>query len=153
MKKTEYTIRNARPEDIEALTRLLQTLFAVEPDFVFNEIKQRRGLLLMLEASEKRRIMVAESGGRVIGMCSAQLLISTAEGGTAALIEDLVVSEEYRGQGIGRNLLLSVEDWALRQGATRLELLADRNNTPALEFYQKIAWRQTRLICLHKKPN
>lgn len=84
-------------------------------------------------------------------MCSAQLLISTAEGGIAALVEDMVVSMEYRGRGIGSKLLSAVEDWAIRQGATRLELLADHGNTPALEFYEKKAWYQTRLICLHKK--
>jgi GNAT superfamily N-acetyltransferase len=149
--KTEYTIREAGPGDIEALTGLLKILFAIETDFIFDEIKQLRGLQLMLGAADKHCIMVAEVGGQVIGMCTAQLLVSTAEGGMAALVEDMVVASEYRQQGIGKHLLLSIEDWAVRQGATRLELLADRMNTPALEFYQRMNWRQTRLICLHKK--
>jgi GNAT superfamily N-acetyltransferase len=149
--KTQYIIRQAVPGDIKALTDLLKILFGIETDFIFDEIKQRRGLQLMLEAADRRCIMVAEDSGQVIGMCTAQLLVSTAEGGIAALVEDMVVSAQYRRQGIGKHLLLSIEDWAVRQGATRLELLADRNNTPALEFYQKMNWRQTRLICLHKK--
>lgn len=148
---TEYTIRKADTEDIDGLTGLLKQLFAIEQDFIFDEIKQKRGLQLMLEAPESCCIMAAEINGRVIGMCSAQLLISTAEGGIAALVEDMVVSMEYRGRGIGSKLLSAVEDWAIRQGATRLELLADHGNTPALEFYEKKAWYQTRLICLHKK--
>ena len=141
----------AEPKDITALVGLLKILFGIEADFTFDEAKQRRGLQLMLEAPATRQIMVAESGGEIIGMCSAQLLVSTAEGGMAALIEDMVVGMEYRCRGIGRKLLESVETWALNQGATRLELLADRENTPALEFYKRMRWRNTRLICLHKK--
>ena len=83
-------------------------------------------------------------------MCSAQLLVSTAEGGRAALLEDLVVDEKYHSQGIGSTLLSAVEFWALSKGAKRLELLADRNNAKALEFYKQRGWRRTQLICLHK---
>lgn len=149
--KTEYTIRKAEPGDIEVLTGLLKILFAIETDFTFDEAKQGRGLQLMLKEPDKRCIMVAEAGRQVIGMCSAQLLVSSAEGGMAALIEDMVVTGEYRGRGIGKGLLSAVEDWAVRQGATRLELLADRINTPALAFYQAMKWHPTRLICLQKK--
>lgn len=149
--KSEYLIRKTKPGDIKALISLLKILFTIETDFTFDEAKQSRGLQLMLETPDTRCIMVAETGGQVIGMCSAQLLVSTAEGGMVALIEDMVVAGEYRGRGIGEKLLAAIEDWAVRQGATRLELLADQTNTPALEFYQKMNWRQTRLICWHKK--
>lgn len=147
----EYIIRNAETGDIPALTGLLKQLFAIEPDFTFDEMKQSRGLQLMLNCPNQRSIIVAESAGQVIGMCTAQLLVSTAEGGIAALIEDMIIAGEYRRRGVGSKLLSAMEDWAIRQGATRLELLADRNNTPALEFYQRMAWHQTRLVCLHKK--
>ncbi len=151
--KTEYIIRKAVPGDIESLIGLLKILFEIETDFKFDESKQRRGLQLMLEAPDQRCVIVAETGNQIIGMCSAQLLVSTAEGGLVALIEDMVVTETYRGQGIGKHLLLFMENWSVKQGAKRLELLADRVNTPALLFYEKTNWRCTRLICLHKKTN
>jgi len=43
--------------------------------------------------------MVAELDKQIVGVCTAQLLISTAEGGIVALIEDVVVDGNYRGQG------------------------------------------------------
>jgi GNAT superfamily N-acetyltransferase len=46
---------------------------------------------------------------------------------------------------------MKIEDWARERGVKRLELLADRNNSPALEFYRKLNWQSTQLICLHKK--
>lgn len=47
--------------------------------------------------------------GRVIGMCSAQALISTAEGDKVCLVEDMVISKVYRGKDYGTKLLKDVE--------------------------------------------
>jgi len=33
---------------------------------------------------------------------------------------------------------------------SRLQLLADRNNIQATDFYQKLGWQATQLICLRK---
>ncbi|WDN89491.1 hypothetical protein BuS5_02459 [Desulfosarcina sp. BuS5] len=144
-------IREAEPYDINQMTHLLEELFSIEDDFTFNEFTQRQGLLMMLDDNEKRCIMIAESGDQIIGMCSAQLLVSTAEGGISALIEDMIVAKSYRGQGIGKRLLLSIEKWAYKKKAKRMQLLADRNNINALDFYKKQKWAATQLICLRKK--
>lgn len=144
----EPVVREAVPADIADMVRLLKSLFSLEADFAYDEIKQRRGLEMMLEDGARRCIMVAEQNGRVIGMVTAQLLVSTAEGGLSALLEDLVVEESYQGQGTGRALLLSLEAWAAAQGVKRLQLLADRGNTRALGFYGKMSWQLTELICL-----
>jgi len=144
------TIRRASPQDIEALIGLLKALFSIEEDFAFDERKQEKGLLLMLDDETIRCVLVAEIDKMIIGMCTAQLLVSTAEGGLVALIEDVFIDENYRGQGIGEELLTSIEKWARHQGATRLQLLADRNNISALKFYQKMNWSKTQLICLRK---
>jgi GNAT superfamily N-acetyltransferase len=131
---------------------LLRELFSIEADFTIDEARQRRGLKLMLDGCLKHRcIKVAEVGGQVIGMCTAQTLISTAEGGVVALVEDVVVDPQFRGRGIGRNLMESIEDWARSRGATRMQLLADRTNFSALDFYDKIGWRPTQLICLRRR--
>lgn len=147
-----YSIRKAVPQDLPGLVSLLKVLFTIEADFSFNEAKQRQGLELMLEDSEQRCIMVAELEDKIIAMCTAQLLITTAEGGKAALIEDMVVDKDYRRQGIGQAVLTQIEEWAYEHGARRLELLADCGNAPALEYYKKLHWKQTQLICWHKKP-
>lgn len=144
-------IRRAIHSDISGMIQLLKILFSLETDFVFNEGKQRKGLEMMLENCTNRYILVAEQNRQIVGMCTAQILVSTAEGGIVAILEDLVVSEENRGQGIGRELLSAMEGWAGERGVRRLQLLADRNNTRALEFYKKMDWKFTALICLRKK--
>lgn len=150
----DVKIRNAQPEDLDALTALLCELFSIEADFAVDTRRQRRGLSLMLDGCLKHRcVKVAEMDGEVVGMVTAQLLISTAEGGLVALVEDMVVDRRYRGRGIGRRLMAAVESWSRERGASRLQLLADRTNFSALDFYDKIGWRPTRLICLRRKWN
>jgi len=147
-------IRNARPEDLESLTALLRELFSIEAEFAADAGRQRRGLALMLDGCLKHRcVKVAEMEGEVVGMVTAQLLISTAEGGVVALVEDMVVDSRYRGRGIGRQLMDAIESWSRGRGASRLQLLADRTNFSALDFYDKIGWRPTRMICLRRKWN
>lgn len=145
-----YIIRRANQADISAMIRLLRILFSIETDFSFEKETQQRGLEMMLGDDTSRCILVAERYKQIVGMCTAQILISTAEGGIVALIEDLVVEDACRGEGIGKELLLSIESWAIARGAKRLQLLADRNNTRALEFYKAMDWKKTQMICLQK---
>ncbi|NOX80488.1 MAG: GNAT family N-acetyltransferase [Deltaproteobacteria bacterium] len=142
-------IRRARAADLADLTALLQILFGIEEDFSFDEARQRQGLMLMLE-NEQGVVLAAENSGKVIGMCTGQLLISTAEGGPAVLVEDVVVLPAWQDRGVGRLLMRSIAEWAAGKKATRLQLLADRNNKAALTFYDKIGWQMTDLICLRK---
>lgn len=145
------SIRRAEPRDVDGLVRLLATLFAIEADFACDADKQRRGLELLI-ASAKDCVLVAESGGGVVGMCSVQGVVSTAEGGPVGWVEDVVVAPDHAGRGIGRRLLAAAEAWAVEQGWTRLQLLADRNNAAALGFYGHLGWGRTELVALRKYP-
>jgi ribosomal protein S18 acetylase RimI-like enzyme len=145
-------IRNAEPSDLETLVDLLGLLFSIEADFEVDPQRQRRGLARLMDGCQKHAcIKVAVVEGRVVGMCSAQTLVSTSEGGTVVLVEDMVVATAWRGRGIGRKLIESICRWADLRSASRLQLLADRTNQEALEFYAKNGWQTTQLICLRKQ--
>ncbi len=144
-------VRPATHEDLETLAALLAALFSLEEDFAVDGERQRCGLKMMLN-NGRGRILVAEAAdGTVVGMCSGQLTISTAEGGPAVLVEDMVVREDRRGQGIGEKLLDALGAWARENQAGRLQLLADRNNESALGFYACLGWEKTNLICLRNR--
>ena len=95
-------IRPALPEDINAMAELLSLIFKIEEDFSVDIGKQRCGLEMFLKYPTGRCLLVAEQNQKVIGMCSAQVLISTAEGGWKVLVEDVVVEEDGAGEGYRR---------------------------------------------------
>ena len=142
------TIDNATPSDIPALVELLAELFSIEIDFKPDTERQVLGLTLLLSNAEQAVIKVArdaEKGGAVVGMVSAQLVISTAPGTPSAWLEDMVVSRAYRSGGVGRQLLDAVREWAKAKGATRAQLLVDTENLPAVGYYQHLGWESTQL--------
>jgi ribosomal protein S18 acetylase RimI-like enzyme len=145
-----FSIRSATRTDIPALLELLGELFSIEVDFTPDSAKQERGLKMLLDRGEQACVLVAIESGRVVGMITAQVLVSTAEGADVALIEDLVVTQAARGRGIGHNLLGAMQEWCADRGLARMQLLADQHNTPAQEFYRRQRWAETQLVAWRK---
>jgi GNAT superfamily N-acetyltransferase len=137
---------NAVDTDIADLVGLLSDLFSIEKDFNPDLTKQTIGLELLIKNNEMATIQVARNtSGKVIGMVSAQLLISTAQGAASAWIEDMIVDSSYRGRGIGKELLQQALAWVKTKGATRAQLLVDTENTDAIGYYQHLNWESTQL--------
>lgn len=146
-----FSIRHATSDDIDGMCGLLSELFSIESDFSPDREKQARGLELLLnDTSGSSSVLVAERGSEIIGMCSAQTLISTAEGGPVGLLEDLIVRKDHRGKGIGSGLLSEIAGWCATKNISRLQLLRDTDNTGALRFYTGNGWTDTRLVCMRK---
>jgi ribosomal protein S18 acetylase RimI-like enzyme len=143
-------IRKAYQSDIPQMCDLLTELFSIEADFVAAPDKQARGLQLLLEDKNGSLVLVASVENEVVGMCSLQTLISTSEGGLVGLIEDVVVKTDYRRKGTGNAMLSEIFSWCEEKGITRVQLLADRDNQEALDFYASREWIFTNLICMRK---
>ena len=80
---------------------------------------------------------------RIIGWIAwskSLLLVSEA---ARFRIEGLVVDEEYRGQGIGKKLMLYVEEVAGANGKTIIELTSGlrRSQDRSHEFYKSLGYR------------
>ena len=81
-------IKDARPVDIDQMLPLLAQLSAAEQDFEFNSRAWTKGLRLMLDGCGKHRtVKVAWVNATIVGMCSAQARISTAQGNISAVVE------------------------------------------------------------------
>eukprot|EP00884_Botryococcus_braunii_P014158 jgi/Botrbrau1/22743/Bobra.0132s0076.1 len=144
---TPVVIREGTVNDIPDLVALLAELFLIEADFEPDSNKQEAGLHMLLN-SPKDCILVALLGKQVCGMVSIQTLLSTAEGGQVGLLEDFIVSYSARGQGVGSALMAGALRWAEERQLKRLQLLADRHNFKALDFYRHKGWASTDLVVL-----
>jgi GNAT superfamily N-acetyltransferase len=143
-------IRAANLSDIPSLLTLVEILFEAEHELNFDAEKSRRGFEMMLAESEERLILVAEDEGQVKGMCTGQLLISTAMGTPSLWVEDVVVLPEMRGRGIMPQLFAELEKWAMGKGTSRVQLLCDSDNEGGLAFYPKVGFRQMHMVPFQK---
>lgn len=137
--------------DLEAMADLLAELFTLESDFSPERDKQLRGLRLILQTPSSCRLFVLRAGDRVVGMANALLTVSTAEGCPVLLLEDVIVNAAWRGRQLGRQLVEHVFDWARASGITRVTLLADPDNAPALAFYSRLGFTPSAMCVLRRK--
>ena len=130
----------AAPKDLPQLVELLGQLFEQEAEFTPNAAKQEAALKLIFADPRVGKLYVARDGGKVVAMASLLYTVSTAEGGKAALFEDLVVRPEYRKQGIGAQLLEHVIAQAHAEGVLRMTLLTDMQNERSQVLYRKLGF-------------
>ena len=130
----------ASGKDIPQLVELLGQLFEQEAEFTPNASKQESALKMILADAKVGKVFVARDGGKVVAMASLLYTVSTAEGGRAALFEDLVVRTDHRKQGIGAKLLEYVIGQARAEGILRLTLLTDMQNESAQVLYRKLGF-------------
>lgn len=146
----KHKIEPATVEDIPQLADLLGELFALEPYFEPNRDKQLRGLKLIIEQPETGCILVLREGKTVLAMVNLLFTVSTAEGGPAVLMEDLIVRAENRAGGLGTQLLEHAVEFAKARGMTRITLLTDGNNAGAIRFYQRHGFRLSSMVPMRR---
>ena len=147
----EIEIAQAESGDLDQLADMLAELFTLESDFRPDREKQLRGLSLILDNPMLGRLFVLRDQGRVAGMANVLITVSTAEGCRVAVLEDVIVRNEYRGKGLGRRLVEHVLAWAKTDGMTRITLLADRDNKAALGIYRKLGFEHSHMVVLRRR--
>jgi ribosomal protein S18 acetylase RimI-like enzyme len=81
-------------------------------------------------------ILLAVDNETVVGMVVVSVVMMTMR--KNVYMEDLVVDEQYRGQGIGGDLLEAVKDWGRAKDCQRLEFTSTsrENKENANKFYE-----------------
>ncbi|RIV46498.1 GNAT family N-acetyltransferase [Flagellimonas pelagia] len=132
----EFTIRDARPEDMEHVLALIQQLadFEKEPDAV----EVTKDDLVKHGFGDQRMFhcFVAETDEGISGIALVYPRYSTWKG-PAIHLEDLIVSENMRGSGLGTALLDEVVRYGHSLGVKRICWEVLDWNEPAIEFYEK----------------
>lgn len=132
----EIVIRNAVREDMSSVLQLIKELaeFEKEP----NAVEVTRIELEDAGFGEHKQFdcFVAEVEQNIVGMALIYFRFSTWKGKTVHL-EDLIVTEEMRGKGVGQALYRRVLKFALDQGVKRVNWVVLDWNKPAIEFYER----------------
>ncbi len=129
------TVRRAEPEDgpaILLLARAFATSFTVE-QAVFERAFAE--LLTQPEAF----LAVAEADGEVAGYVLGFDHLTFFANGRVAWAEEIMVSEAFRRQGVGRRLMEAFEAWATEREAKMIALATRR----AADFYGALGYEES----------
>jgi GNAT superfamily N-acetyltransferase len=82
--------------------------------------------------------VIAWVGDEPVGFAIYFHNFSTFRGRQGLYLEDLFVEPAYRGQGIGKRLLLHLAQIAVERGCDRFEWAVLDWNEPSIKFYQSL---------------
>ena len=116
---------------LDDVNRLLRQLDETAQSLTQEELEN-------IVAGEDADFFVVRDGERIIGMGTLVELRSTI--GHRARIEDVVVDETYRGQGLGKQLTETMITRAREKGIILLELSSRPSREAANALYQKIGF-------------
>lgn len=122
-------IREIREEDYKDIHVLNKEL-----GYSYDESKVQDRIRYIL-ASTKDKVFVAQNEGSVIGYIHGspyELLFSDS----MVNILGFVVSERYRGSGVGSMLIGELEKWAMNNGFSGIRLASGIDRTNAHGFYE-----------------
>ena len=132
----EILIRTGQESDLESVLALIKELAAYEkaPDAVDLTVEQLRkdGF----GDNPSYNLEVAEKDGRVIGIALYYTRYSTWKG-RKLYLEDLIVTNEYRGTGIGKALFERCLEITRQGGYYSMVWQVLDWNEPAINFYKK----------------
>ena len=148
MSRDEILIRAAEPEDVAALTEILNQPRAVwgtlQLPFVSVAARRKR-----LEARpDGHTQLVAVIDGKVIGWADLHPAGNPRRSHVASI--GMAVHDAYAGRGAGRALLAALIDQADRWlHFTRLELTVFADNTRAIALYERFGFEREGLLRAH----
>ncbi|MFP5070794.1 N-acetyltransferase family protein [Pseudonocardia nantongensis] len=131
--------RPARPDDVEAVVRLVHELATYERAAHECRLTGEQLHAALFGPDPVAGALVAVTGqDQVVGCAIWFRTFSTWEGVAGMHLEDLYVAAEHRGGGHGFRLLAALAAECARRGWARLEWNVLDWNAPAIGFYRAI---------------
>lgn len=131
-------IRSANPRDVSRIFELIHELAEFEKltdQLIGTETDLHEHLF---GVQPKVEALVAEDAGVIVGYAIFFGTYSTFRTQPGIWLEDLYVTPEMRGTGIGKALLHAVAELANERGCGRFEWSVLDWNTTAVEFYKSL---------------
>jgi GNAT superfamily N-acetyltransferase len=138
----EWTIRDARPEDLGGIATLYETSGLDAPGS--SEPAILRVNFARLAALPGARVLVAcAPDGTLLGTLTLFVLPLLAHrGAPGALVEDVAVHPAVQGRGLGRALIAHALRIAGEAGCYKLALSANAQRTHAHAFYERLGFQR-----------
>lgn len=131
-------IRKATAEDVDVLYDLIIGIaqYHDQEKFVLTDKKE----LLKSGFSDSPRFgaLIAEFNDKIAGYVSYTFNYSIWAGGEYVNIDDVFVSEAFRGQKVGEKLMHRIKSLCREQGIEKVRWEVQSDNAGAIRFYERL---------------
>jgi aminoglycoside 3-N-acetyltransferase I len=138
-----YTFEQLTTSDIHLLKDLLRVFGeAFEDVETYQGAVPEDDYLRSLLAMRHFIVVVARSGGEVVGGLAAYELQKFERDRREIYIYDLAVAKEHRRRGVATGLIAELKRVAAARDAYVIYVQADKGDTPAIALYQGLGTRE-----------
>jgi len=140
--RQKIKIRQAQLDDLDAVSELLRQLHDQHP--WRDSLKEKAEATLVEIINHPRRyLFVAEIDDAVVGTNDLTIVPNlTHQLSPWGMIENVIVSNQYRNLGVAIALMQSALDQAQREGCYKVELISADYRTASHQLYQKLGFQE-----------
>lgn len=125
-------------EAIQVTAELVEAFERLTPQLSSSNPPPSAEALQAVASADATRLLVARADGAIVG--SLTLVLVRIPTGLRAIIEDVVVDEQYRGQGVGRALNEVALELARDAGAVTVDLTSRPSREAANRLYLRLGF-------------
>ncbi|MBT4277936.1 GNAT family N-acetyltransferase [Candidatus Falkowbacteria bacterium] len=93
-----------------------------------------------LISSDNCHCLILEDNKKIIGTATLGVYVSPIKGETG-VVEDVVVYENYRGQGLGRKIMQELIKVAKEKNIQQITLTSNPKRIPARKLYESLGFK------------
>ena len=132
-------MREATAADLPAILELYRQLG--EDDGRVLDLEAARRIFSRIHSCPEYRLHVAQTGERVVGVYGLLIMDNLGHlGAPSAIVEDVVVAEGLRGQGLGGMMMAHAAALARERGCYKIMLSSNRARGAAHRFYERLGF-------------
>ena len=131
-------IRDVADDDVEQVVALWHAAGVARP---WNDPKRD---IAFARRDAHSTVLVGVDGGSIVA--SAMV----GEDGHRGWVYYVAIAPERQRSGLGRIMMQAAEDWLIRRGVWKVQLLVRGDNMKATKFYEQLGYKDTTSVCFQK---
>jgi GNAT superfamily N-acetyltransferase len=142
----DTVVRKARKSDLPAIRKLVAELVDAIDDTECIDIRVTLRTLEHLLKDSRSHFLVAATKRTPVGFIHFMTRQTILHRSPSALIDELVVTEEYQGKGIGKQLILATIEKCRQLGCCEVEVSTEKTNSKARRFYKRCGFDKSEIL-------
>lgn len=140
---TSTFLRVATPDDAAALKAVMAPVIAHSTASFASDERDEAGWAALVEdrLARGRAFYVAELNGEVVGYASYDQFRPFNDGYRFTMEHSVYLTDEAKGQGLGRILMLTIEEHAREAGHHSMIGAIDADNAASIAFHKALGYR------------
>lgn len=136
--KNQIIVRQGRENDSNLIYRLILELAKDQNQTEYVKTNEGEIKKAISGQQAKMGVLVAELNSQIVGYLSFTWNYSIWNAKEFMALDDLFVNGQFRGMGIGKNLMEKAKELCINRNASVIKWEVEMNNDKAIRFYRRL---------------